>query len=261
MKSIILAAGRGSRLHPLTVNSPKCLTELGGISIIQRQIETLRHFNVDDITIITGYLDDALSFPGVRTIHNEKWQETNMVESLFCAEASFGTDLIISYGDIVYEGRVLEALIGSSQDISVVVDQEWRPYWSRRFANPLDDAESLRTDTQGRITDIGNPVTNIDEIEAQYIGLMRFKEAGINFLSKTKHRLGTIQRPWMESRPLEKAYMTDLLMELILTGHAVHSVPVRGGWIEIDTIEDLTLANELISKGSVSFLPNLDSAC
>jgi NDP-sugar pyrophosphorylase family protein len=55
----------------------------------------------------------------------------------------------------------------------------------------------------------------------------------------------------MKTRPVEQAYMTDLLMELILTGHAVHAVPVNGGWLEIDTSEDFETATSMIEDGSI----------
>ena len=111
MKAIILAAGRGSRLHPYTDSAPKCLTELAGRSLIDRQVATLRSAGVTDILIATGYLADQLAFPGTRQVHNPDWATTNMVESLFVAEADFGDDLIVTYSDIVYEPRIIEALL------------------------------------------------------------------------------------------------------------------------------------------------------
>ena len=174
MRALILAAGRGSRLHPYTDTTPKCMTEIAGIPLIERQITTLRACGITDIVIVTGYLADHLKLPGTRQIHNPRWMETNMVESLFCAVEEFTDDPIVSYSDIVYERRVLEALLGSQSNISVAVDTNWRAYWEFRFEDPLSDAESLRLDAEGRIIDIGLPVDNIDDIEAQYMGLMRF---------------------------------------------------------------------------------------
>lgn len=251
MKAIILAAGRGSRLHPYTENSPKCLTELGGMSLIDRQLATLRGAGIDDIVLATGYLDGMLRLPGTRQVNNPDWETTNMVESLFCAEAEFGDDLIVSYGDIVYQPHVLEALLSATDEISVVVDRGWRAYWEQRFADPLSDAESLIIDDDGAITDIGNPVTDIDTIQAQYIGLMRFRGGGVSDLRKTRKALGAIPRPWLDKRPVTKAYMTDLLMEMILLGIRIQGVPVDGGWLEIDTVEDYRMVTAMISDGRI----------
>ena len=184
---------------------------------------------------------------GVTLRHNPDWATTNMVESLFCAEDLFHDDVIVAYADIVYEPRVIDALIASPHEVSVIVDRAWRDYWATRFDDPLADAESLRLDERGCIVDIGNKIEDIDRIEAQYIGLTRFRGAGIDALRAARAAWRTKRRPWMERRPVEKAYMTDLLMELILRNVAVHAVPVDGGWIEVDTPRDLELASSLLA--------------
>ena len=244
--AIILAAGRGSRLYPYTENCPKCLTELGGKTLIERQIDTLKSAGIHDIVIVSGYRGEMLEFPGTRRIVNTAWETTNMVESLFEAEAEFNNDVIVAYADIIYEITVIQALLQSDKGISVIVDIDWRSYWSQRFDDPLSDAESLKLTEDGKIIDIGNTVSDISEIDAQYIGLMRFNGVGIKSLRRAKADLGRIQREWMSSRPIEKAYMTDLLMELILTNHNVHAVPIRGKWLEIDTPNDLELGSKLV---------------
>ena len=72
-----------------------------------------------------------------------------MVESLFCASQELNEQTIVSYGDIIFEKKVLDKLIQSKADFSVVVDKNWKRYWEMRFDNPLDDAESLKIDTDG----------------------------------------------------------------------------------------------------------------
>lgn len=258
MKAIILAAGKGSRLHPYTENTPKCLTELGGVTMINRQLRVLRAGGIDDIIIVTGFQAEQLSLPSTRQVHNADWADTNMVESLFVAESDFGDDMIVSYGDIIYEPRVLDAILAASSDTSVVVDRAWRAYWEYRFDDPLSDAESLTMDDRGRITEIGAPVDDIDSIDAQYTGLMRFRGNGIEALHQARANMGTQRRAWMSNRPKKQAYMTDLLMEMILMGVAVHSVAINGGWLEIDTVNDYeNLARDFNSGDIVRFFdPN-----
>ncbi len=252
VRAVILAAGRGSRLHPYTENCPKCLTELGGMALIERQLATLQGAGITDIVIVTGYLGEMLKLPGTRRIDNPRWQTTNMVESLFAAEADFGNDLIVAYSDIIYEPRVLAALLESHHDISVITDHKWRDYWECRFEDPLSDAESLRLDDRDRITDIGQKVADISEIQSQFTGLLRFQGDGVQTLRDTKAALGNPSRPWMRERPLEQAYMTDLLMEMILNGHSVHAVPIEHGWLEIDTVKDYEDAARMIADGNIS---------
>ncbi len=260
MKAIILAAGRGSRLKPYTKESPKCLTELGGMTLIERQLQTLRNQGIDDIIIITGYKSDQLKLPETRQIHNTSWANTNMVESLFCAEAEFGKDIIVSYSDIIYEPNVLSSLLMSTEDISVVVDRKWRAYWEYRFDNPLCDAESLKINSTGHITDIGAPTEDINSIEAQYIGLMRFQKKGISAIKNARSNFHKQLRPWMTQHPIKKAYMTDLLMEVILMGYHVKAVPIENGWLEVDTVNDYeTLARDFKTGKIINFFnPNLN---
>lgn len=245
MRAIILAAGRGSRLEPYSNTSPKCLSELQGTPLVQHQLQTLNCCGVHDVYLVGGYLADQLQFLGVETIINERWQETNMVESLFCAESKFQDDIIISYGDIVYQPSVLKALLLSRHDISVVVDKDWQVYWEQRFEDPLDDAETLKIDDKGRIIEIGLKPDSLKEIEAQYTGLMRFRGEGIDNLKKAYESLGTSARPWMKDRTRQNAYMTDLLMEIILGGMEVYPITVERGWFEVDNIEDLQIANRM----------------
>jgi len=252
LSAIILAAGRGSRLHPYTENCPKSLTEFDGISLIERQISTLNAEGAYDIVIATGYMSEMFAIPNVRKTHNPEWATTNMVETLFSGEALFGDDLIVSYGDIIYEPRVLRALLASPHDISVVIDTSWRSYWEHRFDDPLSDAESLRLDEVGRIIDIGSKVAEIDDIQAQYMGLMRFRGQGLKTLKTVRAEMGRMHRAWMENRTLANAYMTDLLMEIILRGHDVHGIPTAGGWLEFDTVSDYETACRMAADGSIS---------
>lgn len=250
-RCIILAAGRGSRLHPYTADCPKCLTELGGTSLIERQLATLRSCGINDIVIVTGYRADMLRLDDTRQIVNTKWETTNMVESLFAAEHEFADDVIVAYSDIVYEPRILEALLASDAPVSVTVDTAWRGYWEFRFDNPLSDAESLVINGDGLIADIGNKVDNIDKIEAQYIGLMRFSGAGVQALRDARQSMRATDRAWKQKRPFEKAYMTDLLMEMILSDVDITPVPVTSGWLEIDTVEDYEKAAAMFDDGTI----------
>lgn len=251
MKAILLAAGRGSRLGRYTADQPKCLTRLGDRSLIERQIETIRNAGIEEIVLATGYRAEMLEFEGIRCVHNPDWATTNMVETLFCAEEDLTDDVIISYTDIIFEQRVLRALVDSPHDVSVVVDRQWRNYWEHRFEEPLSDAESMRISKEGQILELGQTVTNLNEIQAQYIGLMRFRHGGLESLRTAYHSLGKIPRDWMQARPIRQAYMTDLLMELILGECDVYAVSINGGWLEIDTENDLTSAAAMWADGSI----------
>ena len=168
---------------------------------------------------------------------NPRYAETNMVWTLFCADEELVGDVVIFYGDIVYSGTMLESLMASQADIAVAVDIEWESYWRARSNDPLADAETLRLAEDGSILEIGQRPESLEEIEGQYMGLMKFTGKGLEQLKAVYHR--TLQEGMLGPRPVEKAYMTDLLQALIDDGVRVEAVQVRGGWVEVDTVSDL----------------------
>jgi choline kinase len=246
---VILAAGEGQRLRPLTNDRPKCLVEVAGKPIIRWQIEAASRQGLGEVAVVTGYKADMFTQRGCRWYHNPRYAETNMVETLWCAKDEFHGEIIVSYGDILYEDSVLMALIASEAPISVVVDVEWLRYWQARFANPMSDAESLRLNGEGCILEIGQKATSLDDVCGQYIGLMKFGSAGIATLQQVYDGLAGGQSVVRSRRPFQKIYMTDLLQAIIDAGHRVQAVPVHRKWLEIDSLVDYELANKCAWPG------------
>ena len=239
MKAIILAAGEGSRLHPYTLDRPKCLVEVDGESLLDRQIKVLKSKGINQIILIGGYLSEMLERDDAELRINPIYDETNMVYTLFCAESDLNDGAIVSYGDIVYSKTILSALLKSDADIAVTIDLDWETYWRARNENPLDDAETLKLSSDGQIIEIGQKPKSLEEIEGQYMGLMKFSAKGIAMMRKVYHdaeRTGNLC-----GKPVKKAYMTDLLQALINFNFRIDAVPINGGWIEIDTVTDLNL--------------------
>ncbi len=262
MKGIILAAGEGKRLRPLTNDVPKAMVDFCGLTLLERQINTMRNCKVDDIIVVTGYKSDKINIPGIDYVQNKKFNSTNMLESLFCAEKKLEGDLIISYADIIYEQTVLQQLSNSEEQITVVIDKKWQSYWEKRFDDPLIDSESLKINSRGNITDIGQKVSNIANIQGQYIGLMKFNSVGVKILKdfynkcKNKSKLGrNVLNP---NIPFEKSYMTDLLQGLIKSHIELKALIINGGWLEFDSFDDYNLYQKMISENTLNQLINLD---
>ncbi|MBI2339376.1 MAG: phosphocholine cytidylyltransferase family protein [Deltaproteobacteria bacterium] len=237
MKAIILAAGRGSRLGPLTDDRPKAMVAYNGKPMITRILETLRHCRIDDITVVKGYKAEALKTDGAKSILNERYAATNMVATLFCAEQEMDDDVIISYADIVYEPAILQTLIDEPSDFAVVVDKEWKTLWSRRGLDPLKDAETLKLNRQGYILEIGKKPATYQEIQGQYIGLLKIRRSITNRIRALYRRMDR-DRLYDGAR-FDQMYMTTFIQHLIHLSVPVKAVPISGGWREIDTPEDL----------------------
>lgn len=236
---IILAAGSGRRLGDALGGRPKCLAELGGRSLLARQLDAARRAGLRDITVVGGYRAECLAPLADDLVVNDEFDTTNMVASLFRAEEMFADDFVMSYGDIAYRDGVLTRLLASAHPVSVVVDRDWRSYWEQRFSDPLVDAESLRLDGRGGITGIGGRPAAIEDIQGQYIGLVRFRGSGIEAL----------RRAYRDAFSARTMFMTDMLQMLIDTGVAVTAVEIDGGWVEIDHSSDLAVAERLVAEG------------
>jgi len=237
IKAIILAAGKGTRLRPYTNDKPKCLVEVDGKSLIDRQLAIMSTANIQQIIMIGGYKADMLTRPGIEIRLNPEYAETNMVWTLFSAEADLEGAVLISYGDIVYSKDILMNVMDSDADIAVAIDLEWESYWRARNENPLDDAETLKLHSDGRIYEIGQKPHSLQDIEGQYMGLIKLSSRGVEVL---KNVFGDAKKgSGLQGKPIEKAYMTDLLQAIIDAGYAVQSVLTKSVWVEVDTVSDL----------------------
>lgn len=243
LKVIIVAAGQGTRLHPLTEKKPKCLVELNSVPLLDYQLATYKNCGIDDINIVGGHCSEKLQKYSVNLFVNENYKKTNMVHSLFTAESIMdpGQDLIIAYGDIVFSENNLRKLMDSEASVAVVVDVDWKQYWSSRMDNPLDDAETLKLNKSDQIVEIGTPAASYDDIHAQYIGLIKVRSDKIADFKEVWKTLHDNKTKDVNSL-LNNMYMTDFLQHLINHQWEVRAVKISAGWAEIDTKTDLDVA-------------------
>jgi len=253
MRLIVLAAGTGSRLAPLTDDRPKCLVELGGKPLLEWTLDAAAAAGIDEVVVIGGYRAEQLCRYDVTLVVNEDFATTNMVHTLFLARGYFGDGFVMSYGDIVYAPEVLRRVASVPAGVHVTVDRQWRSYWEKRFDDPLQDAETLRFGPDGSIVEIGNKPTTYAQIEAQYIGLVAFRGDGVAVLDQAmaaaREAKAAGHNPFGCPRPLEKIYMTDLLQGMISLGRRLSPVPIDGQWVEVDSPRDLAVAEELLREG------------
>ena len=247
MNILILAAGRGTRLRELNKNKPKCLLEINGISLIERNLKVFLRKKLNPI-IITGYQKEALNFLNITTVNNSEYYSTNMLWSLYKAIEYMNNDFLVCYSDILVNSLQVDELIQFKSGIGLLIDKDWLQYWKLRFKNPLDDAESLEVNKLGLITSIGKKVKHINEIKGQYTGF--FKVAGPSRITFKNSIIDYCENKSTTSFA-RKAYLTDFLQYLINQDIHVREIPTYGGWVEIDSPEDIIAAKK---SGRLKFL-------
>jgi choline kinase len=244
-RAVILAAGRGSRMGQLGDNRPKCLVELAGKPLIERQMAALRRGGVDEIGVVRGYRAEMIDFPGLFYFANERWAETNMVMSLAAAADWLRAGpVVVSYADIFYRGELVSGLAGAAGELVISYDRSWRRLWSRRFADPLSDAETFRVDAAGRLLEIGGKTTRIEDIEGQYMGLLKFTPASWSAVEALLATLDPAVRDRLD--------MTGMLRRLLAGGACpISTFGTDGQWGEIDNPEDAALYQSMAKEGEL----------
>ena len=225
-----------------------------GKTIIERQIEMYRKCGINDIIIVRGFAADKILYEGVKYYLNEDYANTNMVESLMAAKNEFNDDMILSYSDILFEEQMLRSMMSSTADFAVAVDDTWKKYWQKRYGKINFDVESLSIDKNGNIIELGLENPKIADIDARYVGLLKFSKKGLKYIEEIMEDAyrNFEDKPWQQSgKTVKKAYMTDLLNAVIESGKQVKAEYFHNGWIEFDTNEDYENACKWVEDGSI----------
>ena len=236
MKGIILAAGRGSRMKDMTKDIPKCLIKINGKTLLSRQIESFQTNGIEDIYVITGYkgylIKNYLKKNSCSILYNNNWEATNMVYSLSIAkEILFKHDCIVSYSDIFFPHEALSILKKCKNKISILYDVNWIKLWKKRFEDPLEDAETFKISDDNFIKEIGKKPKNYDEIQGQFMGLLKFTPKIWKIVDVYLAKLDDYTKNTLQ--------MTHLLQNMLsMEKIEVKAHRFNGKWGELDNVKD-----------------------
>lgn len=223
---------------------PKCLVELKGKPLIHYQIAALRDGGAEEIGVVRGYRAEMIDYPDLHYFANERWAETNMVTSLTAAAEWLRlSPVIVSYADIFYRSELVRALAAAPGRLVIAYDRRWRNLWSRRFNDPLQDAETFRTDSAGRLLEIGGKTRDMEEIEGQYIGLFKLTPAAWSEIEALLAGLDPSVRDRLD--------VTGLLRRLLAHNSSIDTLGTDSDWGEIDNPEDAKLYESMIRSGEL----------
>jgi choline kinase len=246
MRPVIIGAGRGSRLEHLTEEVPKTIVSVMGRPMLEWVLEALAAagFTKRDVVFICGYRAEVIRerYPEFTYVENRDWEHNNILLSLFKAREHLRDGFVSTYADIVYRGEVVKGLVASRQDMVLGCDTDWRRRYVGRTRHPESDAEKLRA-AGDRVIEISRTIRS-EEAAGEFIGVAKFSAEGARELASAfDEAKGAFEgRVFREKRTFERAYLIDLFQDMIEKGSAFHRVDTHGGYMEIDTLEDRSLA-------------------
>ncbi len=232
-KAVIVAAGRSTRLYPLTEKKPKGLLEVAGEGLLERSIRILKENGIEQIAIVVGYcrekIEQSLAGDGVEFILNPFYAETNNMGSLFFARAFVGEDpFIYLHSDILYDSSLLEEMVAlpGPGEINLLVDE-----------GPTDDEAMKVRVEEGRFVESSKQIP-IAEALGEWVGIATVSQDALRPLFEEIALL-------LDDRQFE-VYDTAAFNRLAAVGGNFAIVKTRGrAWIEIDFQEDLERARQL----------------
>ena len=245
---MIIAAGRGSRLKSETDDLPKTLVEVMGRPMLEWVLEAFAAAGMSrkDVVFICGYRADVIKarYPEFTYVTNHDWQNNNILLSLLMAREYLRGGFVSTYGDIVYEGAVVEKLAQSRADITLGCDTAWRRRYVGRTQHPETDAEKLRADGK-RVIELSRTIPS-EQADGEFIGVMKLSQLGAASFLEAFDRAERAYAggAYREGRTFQKAYLIDLLAEMLESGAVMEREDTRGGYMEIDTLQDLSMSEK-----------------
>ncbi len=247
MKAIFIAAGEGLRLENITKDLPKPLVDVNGKSIIERQISLLRKNNVNDIVVITGYKKEKFTFKNIEYVHNPNFREQEQTGSLMVARSKIAGDILIMFGDILFDEIILQQMLDSKGDIVIAVDKNWEKSYEERHDNPKSEADKvLIKDNKVIQISAKNIEVNDDNDVGELLGLIKLSMKGSKILIDQYEKLENSHiGKFHDAVSFKKAKFVDMLQELLSSGIVITPVSIKGKWCEIDTKHDLEIAKKM----------------
>jgi choline kinase len=247
VRAIIIGAGRGSRLMPTTEDAPKCFAEIQGKRILDWTIEALKGGGCTEICFIGGYRIDSVrrEYPEFAFRENKEWQDNNILVSLMYAADLMDEPFVTAYSDILFTKEVVRGLVRSKDELSLGIDTEWREHYKPRTQHPPHDAEKVIT-RNGRVERVYRTIP-YDDATGEFIGVAKFGKDGArqfrDFYARRKAEFWG--KSYREAATFQKAYLIHMFQDMIEQGHAFGHVDTPGKYREIDTQEDMNLAQTL----------------
>jgi phosphoenolpyruvate phosphomutase len=240
-RAVVLGASRGAALGELTAERPKALVRVRGKPLMEHIVDAYHGVGVKDVTVVRGYRKEAFDLVGVRYVDNDDYADTGELWSLRLAlDEARGEDqtLLLSYGDVLFNRFIVQALGESQGELAVVVDSQWREGSDQgRWADYVTCSEPDSRRAFYRAITLERVDHDVPE-ERRHGEWTGFLKVAPGALPRVREAAAEL----LADRRRRKAMISDLLNALIARGERIHVVYVAGHWLDVDSLADVERA-------------------
>jgi len=240
VKAVILSAGQGRRLRPLTSTKPKCLVNVGGRAILEWQLETLAAAGVEQSAIVVGFGAEkvrkmlhtlGLEAPGVRTLYNPDFDTADNLVSCWSAREEMYEDFLLVNGDTLFEPEVIDRLLASPPAPVTIAMGRKASY----------DADDMKVQCEGNVLRRVGKDLPPNQTDGESIGVLLFRGEGPRLFREALAR-------FMQQENAARMWYLSAVNDLAMRGY-VHTASVEGlQWAEVDYWPDLDAAQQLVAS-------------
>ncbi|MFZ1746584.1 MAG: phosphoenolpyruvate mutase [Nitrospirales bacterium] len=239
--AIVLAASRGDELGDLTEDKPKTMVNIRGVPLLAHIVDAYNSVGIKEILVVRGYKKEAVNLPNLTYVDNDAFAETGELDSLLKAlqskEARF-QDTIVSYGDVLFNTYIPQALLQAKDDFVIFVDSDWQEKTSYTrlggFAECTAPNSRKAFNAQIHLKQLGRAVPS-DMIHGVWMGFFKVSAQGVTQLHKILTEL-------LADPNHRKAGMAILFQELLRRNYPIRVLYTVGHWLDINSLDDVVEA-------------------
>ena len=200
----------------------------------------------DTNEVAFGERFEKFDIKNLQYVHDSEHSKHDILGSLMAAKNYICDDILILYSDILFEELILKQILDSKVDIGISVDLDWVKAYDGRTEHPVSEAENVLLDKKFNLVEIRKNIQENDSKIGEFLGIIKLTDIGCTiFKDKFNELKKSHSGVFHTASSLEKAYVTDMIQELIDSKIDVKPILIKGKWCEIDTNQDLERARIL----------------
>lgn len=237
ISAIILAASKGEGFDELTRDVPKALLNVNNKPILSHLTESFNEVGIKDISVVRGFGKEKFTNTNMKYIDNDLYNETKEVYSLNLALENVDNAVVVSYGDIMFKNYVLNELLTSDADITLIVDTDVE--FTNDYKDYVKASEGYnkhKFDQYVTLQQMSSEMSEVD-VHGEFIGLCKFSPKGVQQFKAAVKELEKV-------KPLAELRLSEVFNKIVETEN-VRIKFIRGSWVDVDNLVELQKAGDL----------------